>query len=116
RADGMARAQALRGVRLRLRAHRAQGAGLAMERRRAVRRVLRLPGHARALALHRHHSRGAPAHGGGVRPKTIYKICDATAWRAAEGAGEFAGAPVDRTDGYIHFSTAEQVADTAAKH
>jgi uncharacterized protein (DUF952 family) len=48
--------------------------------------------------------------------KTIYKICDAAAWRAAERAGEFAGAPVDLADGYIHFSTADQVAETAAKH
>lgn len=49
-------------------------------------------------------------------PKTIYKICDAAAWRAAERAGEFLGAPVDLADGYIHFSTADQVAETAAKH
>jgi uncharacterized protein (DUF952 family) len=48
--------------------------------------------------------------------KTIYKICDATAWRAADRAGIFAGAPVDLADGYIHFSAADQVADTAAKH
>jgi uncharacterized protein (DUF952 family) len=48
--------------------------------------------------------------------RTIYKICDAAAWRAAERAGEFAGAPVDLADGYIHFSTADQVAETAAKH
>jgi uncharacterized protein (DUF952 family) len=51
-----------------------------------------------------------------VRSKTIYKICDAAAWQAAEGAGKFAGAPVDRADGYIHFSAAEQVEATAAKH
>ena len=51
-----------------------------------------------------------------ARAKTIYKICDAAAWRAAELAGEFAGAPVDLADGYIHFSTADQVAETAAKH
>jgi uncharacterized protein (DUF952 family) len=49
-------------------------------------------------------------------PKTIYKICDAAAWQAAEHLGEFAGAPVDLADGYIHFSTADQVAETAAKH
>jgi uncharacterized protein (DUF952 family) len=48
--------------------------------------------------------------------KTIYKICDAAAWRAAERVGEFAGAPVDVTDGYIHFSTVEQIEETAAKH
>jgi uncharacterized protein (DUF952 family) len=50
------------------------------------------------------------------RSKTIYKICDAAAWQAAERAGEFAGAPIDRADGYIHFSTAAQVVETAAKH
>jgi uncharacterized protein (DUF952 family) len=46
----------------------------------------------------------------------IYKICDARLWRAAEAAGTFAGAPVDHADGYIHFSTATQVAATAARH
>ena len=50
------------------------------------------------------------------RPKTIYKICDAAAWRAAERAGEFLGAPVDLADGFIHFSTVDQVAETAEKH
>jgi uncharacterized protein (DUF952 family) len=47
---------------------------------------------------------------------TIYKICDAAAWQSAERAGEFAGAPVDLADGYIHFSAADQVAETAVKH
>ena len=51
-----------------------------------------------------------------MRTKTIYKICDAAAWQEAERAGEFAGAPVDLADGYIHFSTADQVEETAAKH
>jgi len=49
-------------------------------------------------------------------PKTIYKICDTAAWQAAERAGEFTGAAVDLADGYIHFSTADQVEETAAKH
>jgi len=48
--------------------------------------------------------------------RTIYKICDAALWRAAERAGEFGGAPVDLDDGYIHFSTADQAAETAARH
>src|SRR5947208_15821575 len=39
--------------------------------------------------------------------KTVYKICDAGLWRDAERAGVFDGAPVDLTDGYIHFSTAQ---------
>jgi uncharacterized protein (DUF952 family) len=46
----------------------------------------------------------------------IYKICPAALWRQAEAAGVFAGAPVDLQDGYIHFSTAAQVRETAAKH
>lgn len=50
------------------------------------------------------------------RAKTIYKICDAATWRTAELVGDFAGAPIDLTDGYIHFSTANQVEETAAKH
>ncbi len=44
----------------------------------------------------------------------IYKIVPASLWREA-GDG-FAGAPVDLADGFIHFSTAEQVAETAARH
>lgn len=47
---------------------------------------------------------------------TIYKICDRALWREAERNGTFAGAPVDARDGFIHFSTAEQVAETAARH
>jgi len=46
----------------------------------------------------------------------IYKIVPKALWREAEKAGSFAGAPVDRADGFIHFSTAAQVAETAAKH
>ena len=47
---------------------------------------------------------------------TIYKICQRDAWRAAETVGWFFGAPVDLRDGFIHFSTAAQLAETAAKH
>lgn len=46
----------------------------------------------------------------------IYKICPATLWAEAEAKGRFGGAPVDLADGYIHFSTAAQLAETAAKH
>ena len=46
----------------------------------------------------------------------IYKICPAALWRAAERDGVFRGAPVDLADGFIHFSTAAQVVETAAKH
>ena len=46
----------------------------------------------------------------------IYKIVPNTLWRAAEAAGVFTGAPVDHADGFIHFSAADQVAETAARH
>lgn len=46
----------------------------------------------------------------------IYKIFRAPEWAALQEAGETDGAPVDLADGFIHFSTAEQVAETAAKH
>ena len=46
---------------------------------------------------------------------TIYKICTAAEWRDAERDGAYRGSAVDRQDGFIHFSTAEQAAETAAK-
>ncbi len=46
----------------------------------------------------------------------IYKIFRAEEWALLRAAGETAGAPVDVADGYVHFSTAAQVAETAAKH
>jgi uncharacterized protein (DUF952 family) len=46
----------------------------------------------------------------------IYKILTSDQWRALERDGESAGAPVDLADGFVHFSTARQVAGTAAKH
>lgn len=48
--------------------------------------------------------------------RTIYKICPQTLWREAEQRGCFSGAPVDIADGFIHFSTATQVRETARKH
>lgn len=46
----------------------------------------------------------------------IFKIATRAQWQQAEAAGTFAGAPVDLRDGYIHFSTAEQLDETLAKH
>src|SRR5689334_160103 len=46
----------------------------------------------------------------------IYKICPRALWAEAERAGVVRGAPVDLADGCIHFSTAEQAVETAAKH
>ena len=47
---------------------------------------------------------------------TIYKVCEAAQWEEAKRAGAFAGSAVDFADGYIHFSTAQQVVATAARH
>lgn len=46
----------------------------------------------------------------------IYKICPAALWSEAEKAGRFDGAAIDKKDGYIHFSSAAQAAETAALH
>ena len=48
--------------------------------------------------------------------RTIYKICPASAWREAERQGVYRGSADDLRDGFIHFSTASQVAETAKKH
>lgn len=45
----------------------------------------------------------------------IFKIAGAREWREAQAAGAFEGAAVDKADGYIHFSTARQARETAAK-
>jgi len=46
----------------------------------------------------------------------IYKIFRTDEWQTLRNTGETAGAPIDLTDGYIHFSTAAQAPETAAKH
>jgi uncharacterized protein (DUF952 family) len=48
--------------------------------------------------------------------KTIYKILSAEAWKVALARGVFLGSEHDLRDGFIHFSTGAQVAETAAKH
>ena len=49
-------------------------------------------------------------------PGFIYKICTAETFAAAGSAGIFTGMPIDDRDGYIHFSTASQLADTLRLH
>jgi len=46
----------------------------------------------------------------------IYKICRESEWADAVAEGQFAGSSADRKDGFIHFSTANQMQKTAAKH
>ncbi|MCC7042416.1 MAG: DUF952 domain-containing protein [Acidobacteria bacterium] len=51
-----------------------------------------------------------------VHADVIFKIVPAGLWRTAEAIGRFTGSPVDVRDGFIHFSTALQVGETAARH
>ncbi|MEM9050181.1 MAG: DUF952 domain-containing protein [Pseudomonadota bacterium] len=46
----------------------------------------------------------------------MYKIFRAGEWTAFAAAGLTDGAPVDLADGFIHFSTAAQAPETAARH
>lgn len=49
-------------------------------------------------------------------PLTIYKVLRAPEWEALERDGETPGAPVDLADGFVHLSTAPQLAETLARH
>jgi uncharacterized protein (DUF952 family) len=55
-------------------------------------------------------------YGPGEMAHPIYKICTQAEWTAAAARGLYEGSAVDARDGFIHFSTAPQVAETAAKH
>jgi uncharacterized protein (DUF952 family) len=46
----------------------------------------------------------------------IYKIVDKPSWHSAVTAGQFDGAAIDLQDGFIHFSAANQVAETLQKY
>jgi uncharacterized protein (DUF952 family) len=46
----------------------------------------------------------------------LYHMADKSDWTAAEAAGSYAGSPDDRRDGFIHFSTAAQVVESARRH
>ena len=46
----------------------------------------------------------------------IYHMCKAEEWQAAEAAGVYGGSSQDIADGFIHFSTAEHIVASAAKH
>jgi uncharacterized protein (DUF952 family) len=46
----------------------------------------------------------------------IYHMCPAETWAEAVAAGRYTGTEDDRRDGFIHFSTAEQIAESARRH
>ena len=48
--------------------------------------------------------------------RLVFKIVGDADWKAAERNGEYAGSSDDRRDGFIHLSTASQVAGTLERH
>ncbi len=47
---------------------------------------------------------------------TIYHMCPAEAWAEALASGRYTGTADDRRDGFIHFSTSGQIAESARRH
>lgn len=48
--------------------------------------------------------------------ETVYRLLPAELWQEAKRVGCFRGSAHDLRDGFIHFSTAAQLAETAARH
>jgi uncharacterized protein (DUF952 family) len=46
----------------------------------------------------------------------IYHMCRADEWAAAIKTGTYRGSSQDLADGFIHFSTAAQIVESAKKH
>lgn len=46
----------------------------------------------------------------------LYHLARGAEWREAEAAGIYGGSADDRRDGFLHFSTAEQVVESAGRH
>lgn len=46
----------------------------------------------------------------------IYHMCRADEWEAAVKSGTYRGSSQDLADGFIHFSTATQIVESARKH
>jgi uncharacterized protein (DUF952 family) len=49
-------------------------------------------------------------------PRFIYKIATEAVFAPARKTASFSGMPIDTVDGYMHFSTAAQLADTLRLH
>lgn len=48
--------------------------------------------------------------------KTIFHMCRQDEWQQALSSGEHPGSSQDQADGFIHFSTARQIVESAARH
>ena len=50
------------------------------------------------------------------RSRIIYHMCRCEEWSTAQARGRYDGSSQDAADGFIHFSTAAQIRESAAKH
>ncbi len=57
-----------------------------------------------------------PRKSAGPRVSFLYKIMSKQEWEKAQAQGIYEGSEVDRRDGFIHLSAANQVRATAQKH
>jgi len=48
--------------------------------------------------------------------RMVYHMCPAETWAEAVAVGRYDGTEDDRHDGFIHFSTREQIAESARRH
>ena len=46
----------------------------------------------------------------------LYHLARRADWQSAEPSGLYQGSADDKRDGFLHFSTAEQVVESAARH
>ncbi len=46
----------------------------------------------------------------------IFHMCRREEWEEAAASGRYHGSSQDRADGFIHFSTAAQIVESAARH
>ncbi len=51
-----------------------------------------------------------------METRLIYHMCRRAEWEIAQAAGSYRGSSQDAADGFIHFSTAEQIRESARKH
>ena len=46
----------------------------------------------------------------------VFKVCEEDDWESTKNEHFFVGSKADRSDGFIHFSTSEQLKETLEKH
>ncbi|MDA9703147.1 DUF952 domain-containing protein [Paracoccaceae bacterium] len=46
----------------------------------------------------------------------VFKVCEEDDWKSIEKERFFLGSKTDRSDGFIHFSTSEQLEETLTKY